>query len=174
MYYWARADRQIAARTALKRKKAHEHSLEQTANQITMLENQIYSIESANINQETLHAMQSAGKAMKDIHGKLDIDKVDRIMYVLLCSPLSHHRLFFLLFLLLTHPFAGRILLNKRRSQTKLVQPLQLARKLASLSTKRSWMPILRSSSRRHWTRKCSKQGQCRFYRVQRMENVSR
>ncbi|MCJ1326442.1 ESCRT-III subunit protein snf7 [Thelotrema lepadinum] len=69
-----------AARTALKRKKAHEHSLEQTANQITMLENQIYSIESANINQETLNAMQSAGKAMRDIHGKLNIDKVDEIM----------------------------------------------------------------------------------------------
>ena len=61
-----------------------------------MLENQIYSIESANINQETLHAMQSAGKAMKDIHGKLDIDKVDRIMYVLLYPPISHHRLSFL------------------------------------------------------------------------------
>ena len=69
-----------AARTALKRKKAHEHSLEQTSNQITMLENQIYSIESANINQETLNAMRNAGKAMKDIHGNLNIEKVDSIM----------------------------------------------------------------------------------------------
>ena len=72
----------VAARTALKRKKAHEHSLEQTANQITMLENQIYSIESANINQETLTAMKNAGKAMKNIHGDYTIDKVDQIMYV--------------------------------------------------------------------------------------------
>ena len=47
-----------------------------------MLENQIYSIESANINQETLNAMKSAGKAMKDIHGNLTIDKVDNIMCV--------------------------------------------------------------------------------------------
>ncbi|MCJ1244569.1 ESCRT-III subunit protein snf7 [Trapelia coarctata] len=69
-----------AARTALKRKKAHEHSLEQTSAQISMLENQIYSIESANINQETLLAMKNASKAMKDIHGNLTIDKVDDIM----------------------------------------------------------------------------------------------
>jgi hypothetical protein len=73
-----------AARTALKRKKNYEQSLEQTSNQITILENQISSIESANINQETLVAMQNAGKAMKDIHGNLTIDKVDRIMYVLI------------------------------------------------------------------------------------------
>lgn len=66
----------------MKRKKAHEHSLEQTSAQISMLENQIYSIESANINQETLLAMKNASKAMKDIHGNLTIDKVDDIMYV--------------------------------------------------------------------------------------------
>ena len=47
-----------------------------------MLENQIYSIESANINQETLQAMKNAGDAMKNIHGKMTIDKVDEIMYV--------------------------------------------------------------------------------------------
>ncbi|MCJ1357660.1 MAG: ESCRT-III subunit protein snf7 [Icmadophila ericetorum] len=68
------------ARTALKRKKAHEHSLEQTSAQISMLENQIYSIESANINQETLLAMKNASQAMKNIHGGLTIDKVDQIM----------------------------------------------------------------------------------------------
>ena len=48
-----------------------------------MLENQIYSIESANINQESLNAMKNAGKAMRDIHGNLNIDKVDAIMFVL-------------------------------------------------------------------------------------------
>ncbi|MCJ1254023.1 ESCRT-III subunit protein snf7 [Lignoscripta atroalba] len=71
-----------AARTALKRKKAHEHSLEQTSAQISMLENQIYSIESANINQETLIAMKNAGQAMKQIHGSLTMDKVDQTLYV--------------------------------------------------------------------------------------------
>jgi Snf7 len=47
-----------------------------------MLENQIYTIEAANINQETLNALKNAGKAMKDIHGNMDINKVDNIMYV--------------------------------------------------------------------------------------------
>ena len=47
-----------------------------------MLENQIYAIEAANINQETLTAMKNAGKAMKDIHGNLTMDKIDTIMYV--------------------------------------------------------------------------------------------
>lgn len=71
-----------AARNALKRKKQHEHSLEQTSGQISMLEQQIYSIESANINQETLVAMKNAGKAMKEIHGKMTMEDVDVTMCV--------------------------------------------------------------------------------------------
>ena len=46
-----------------------------------MLEQQIYSIESANINQETLVAMKNAGKAMKEIHGKMTMEDVDVTMY---------------------------------------------------------------------------------------------
>lgn len=46
------------------------------------LEKEIYSIETANINKETLDAMQNAGKAMKQIHAGLDIGKVDDVMYV--------------------------------------------------------------------------------------------
>ncbi|KAL9637673.1 MAG: hypothetical protein Q9164_002062, partial [Protoblastenia rupestris] len=67
----------VVARNALKRKKQHEHSLEQTNGQISMLEQQIYSIESANINQETLVAMKNAGAAMKQIHGKMTMEDVD-------------------------------------------------------------------------------------------------
>jgi len=52
-----------------------------------MLEQQIYSIESANINQETLVAMKNAGKAMKEIHGKMTMEDVDVTMYVLLLLP---------------------------------------------------------------------------------------
>lgn len=70
----------IAARNALKRKKQHEMSLEQTNGQISMLEQQIYSIESANINQETLAAMKNAGQAMKEIHGKITMEDVDTTM----------------------------------------------------------------------------------------------
>ena len=77
----------VAARNALKRKKQHEHSLEQTNGQISMLEQQIYSIESANINQETLVAMKNAGKAMKEIHGKMTMEDVDTTMYI--SSPFS-------------------------------------------------------------------------------------
>lgn len=69
-----------AARAALRRKKQHEHTLEQTTGQIATLEQQIYSIEAANINRETLEAMKKAGEAMKQIHGQLDIAKVDETM----------------------------------------------------------------------------------------------
>ncbi|TVY83218.1 Vacuolar-sorting protein SNF7 [Lachnellula suecica] len=69
-----------AAKAALRRKKQHEHTLEQTTSQIATLEQQIYSIEAANINRETLAAMERAGEAMAAIHGKLNIDKVDDTM----------------------------------------------------------------------------------------------
>ena len=51
-----------------------------------MLEQQIYSIESANINQETLVAMKNAGAAMKQIHGKMTMEDVDTTMWVPLRS----------------------------------------------------------------------------------------
>ncbi|KAJ2982696.1 hypothetical protein NUW58_g6391 [Xylaria curta] len=69
-----------AAKAALRRKKTHEHSLDQTIAQIGTLEQQINAIESANINRETLAAMQRAGEAMQGIHGKLTVDKVDQTM----------------------------------------------------------------------------------------------
>ena len=124
----------LAARNALKRKKQHEHSLEQTNGQITMLEQQIYSIESANINQETVVAMKNAGEAMKKIHGKMTMEEVDNTMcvsapfsphpypslcptlinHLLLSSPLPTppHPFFKLCFLQLTPP-------NQRREQLR-------------------------------------------------------
>ncbi|KAH8893435.1 vacuolar-sorting protein SNF7 [Thozetella sp. PMI_491] len=69
-----------AAKAALRRKKQHEHSLEQTQGQIGTLDQQINAIESANINRETLAAMERAGEAMKQIHGKLTPEKVDETM----------------------------------------------------------------------------------------------
>ena len=47
-----------------------------------MLEQQVYSIESANINQETLVAMKNAGAAIEQIHGKMTMEEVDTTMYV--------------------------------------------------------------------------------------------
>lgn len=76
------SNNRIAAKAALRRKKLHEKNLEQTTAQITQLEQQIYSIETANINQETLNAMKAAGAAMSQIHGAMTIDKVDETMWV--------------------------------------------------------------------------------------------
>ena len=75
-----------AAKAALRRKKGYEKNLEQTTAQVTQLEQQIYSIEAANINQETLNAMKTAGAAMSQIHKGLTIDKVDETMYVQVLS----------------------------------------------------------------------------------------
>ena len=71
-----------AAKAALRRKKGLEKNLEQTTAQIMQLEQQVYSIEAANINHETLQAMKQAGAAMSQIHGGMSIDKVDETMYV--------------------------------------------------------------------------------------------
>lgn len=57
------------------------------------LDRQISSIETANINKETLDAMKKAAAAMKQIHGGLTIDTVDATMYVYAAFPfhlLSH------------------------------------------------------------------------------------
>ncbi|KAL2866745.1 ESCRT-III subunit protein SNF7 [Aspergillus lucknowensis] len=69
-----------AALAALRRKKVHEKNLEQTQAQIAQLEQQIYSIEAANINYETLNAMKAAGAAMEKIHNGMTIEKVDETM----------------------------------------------------------------------------------------------
>lgn len=68
------------AKAALRRKKNFEHQLEQTQAQMMTVEREISSIETANINKETLDAMKNAQQAMKKIHGGLTIDKVDETM----------------------------------------------------------------------------------------------
>ncbi|EGS18675.1 uncharacterized protein CTHT_0052810 [Thermochaetoides thermophila DSM 1495] len=72
-----------AAKAALRRKKIHEHNLEQTLNHIATIEQQMNAIETANINQETFLAMQRASEAMKSIHGKLTPEKVEVTMDIL-------------------------------------------------------------------------------------------
>lgn len=64
----------------MRRKKAFEHQLEQTSAQMMTVEREISSIETANINKETLDAMKGAQQAMKKIHGDLSIEKVDQTM----------------------------------------------------------------------------------------------
>ena len=103
---------------ALRRKKAHEHNLEQTVAQIATLEQQINAIESANINRETLAAMERAGQAMKHIHGKLTPEKVDETMYVGPTTLFAHRKLHADVFMT-----TGRSCASKTPSARRLFRP---------------------------------------------------
>ncbi|KAK9479253.1 Snf7-domain-containing protein [Lipomyces japonicus] len=70
----------LIAKNALKRKKMYESNLDKLQGQIATLESQSNAIESANLNFETMKVMQSGAKAMKQIHGSMNIDKVDATM----------------------------------------------------------------------------------------------
>jgi hypothetical protein len=77
------------------------------------LEKEIYSIETANINKETLDAMKNAGSAMKQIHAGLTIDKVDNVMYVF-PHLISYNG---------TNNLAGKISANNTPSAKKSAKP---------------------------------------------------
>lgn len=68
------------AKNALKKKKIYEAQLGKLDGTIDLLEQQLFSIESANLNLETMRAMKQGAKAMKSMHNGLDIDKVDETM----------------------------------------------------------------------------------------------
>ncbi|KAJ1734096.1 ESCRT-III subunit protein snf7 [Coemansia biformis] len=69
-----------AAIVALKRKQQLEAQMDKiTASRMT-LEAQAMAIEGANVNLETMKAMQTGAEAMKGIHKDLSIDKVDQTM----------------------------------------------------------------------------------------------
>lgn len=68
------------AKNALKRKKTYESQLVKIQAQMDSLEQQLYSIESANLNLETMKAMKQGASAMRNIHKGMDIDKVDETM----------------------------------------------------------------------------------------------
>lgn len=68
------------AKNSLKKKKIYEAQSTKLDGQIDLLEQQLFSIESANLNLETMRAMKQGAKAMKTMHNGLDIDKVDETM----------------------------------------------------------------------------------------------
>ncbi|OJA17024.1 hypothetical protein AZE42_00606, partial [Rhizopogon vesiculosus] len=68
------------ATQALRRKKASEADMDRLAGQRLQLELQINTLESANMNAETLGAMKKASDVLASIHGNMDIDKVDATM----------------------------------------------------------------------------------------------
>lgn len=61
----------IVATAALKRKKASEAEMDRLAGTRLQLEMQVNTLESANLNAETMAAMKKASDALKVIHGKL-------------------------------------------------------------------------------------------------------
>ncbi|CAI4978892.1 CPS_HP_G0068160.mRNA.1.CDS.1 [Saccharomyces cerevisiae] len=73
-------DNKVMAKNALKKKKTIEQLLSKVEGTMESMEQQLFSIESANLNLETMRAMQEGAKAMKTIHSGLDIDKVDETM----------------------------------------------------------------------------------------------
>ncbi|KAH7908493.1 vacuolar-sorting protein SNF7 [Hygrophoropsis aurantiaca] len=68
------------ATQALRRKKATEQELDRLAGQRLQLESQINTLESANLNAETMAAMKKASDALEVIHKHADITKVDETM----------------------------------------------------------------------------------------------
>ncbi|KAI0321802.1 Snf7-domain-containing protein [Amylostereum chailletii] len=68
------------ATAALRRKKMLETELDRLAGTRLQLEMQVNTLESANLNAETMAAMKKGSEALKHIHGKLDMDKVDATM----------------------------------------------------------------------------------------------
>jgi hypothetical protein len=112
------------AMAALRRKNAHKHTLEQTSAQMLTIEREISSIETANINKETLSAMTNATKAMKTIHGGLTVDKVDQTMYV---AGLTIQFLSLAIQALTMLPHTGKISENNMQSARKSPRPSRKA-----------------------------------------------
>ena len=63
----------LVATQALRRKKAAENQLDQLAGQRLQLEMQVNTIESANLNAETMLAMKKGSDALKAIHGNMSV-----------------------------------------------------------------------------------------------------
>ena len=142
----------IAAKSALRRKKQFEHSLEQTSSQIMTLEREIYSIETANINKETLDAMKNAGNAMKQIHSGLTIDKVDNVMYAFCTKQASPNSLLIM--------WAGRTSASNTQSAKRLAKPSPRASP-PTASTKTNWTRNSQSYNKKSSTSKCSTLATC-------------
>ncbi|KAJ7095328.1 vacuolar-sorting protein SNF7 [Mycena belliarum] len=68
------------ATSALKRKRANETQLEQLRGQQLQLEMQVNTLESANLNAETMAAMKKAAEVLQQIHSGMSVAKVDETM----------------------------------------------------------------------------------------------
>ncbi|KAG4107116.1 Snf7-domain-containing protein [Neocallimastix lanati (nom. inval.)] len=68
------------ALAALKRKRAYNNEIEKMMGSRMTIETQIMTIENANTNLQTLNAMKQGASALSNIHGKMNIDKVEDTM----------------------------------------------------------------------------------------------
>ncbi|KIJ69999.1 hypothetical protein HYDPIDRAFT_78769 [Hydnomerulius pinastri MD-312] len=68
------------ATQALRRKKATETEIERLSGQRLQLEMQINTLESANLNAETMQAMKKASDVLSQIHGHMTMENVDNVM----------------------------------------------------------------------------------------------
>lgn len=123
------------------------------------LEQQIYSIEAANINHETLQAMKQAGEAMKQIHGGMSLEQVDETMYVMCFREMIDSELKILLEvgknMFADNWLTGTNSENNINSARRLATLLRTYR-LASRWTRETWRPSWRDWSKRRWTSACS------------------
>ena len=114
------------------------------------LEQQIYSIEAANINHETLQAMKQAGEAMKQIHGGMNLEQVDETMYVMSSGEMMESELKMLLDMgkntFADNWFTGTNSENNINSARRLATLLRTYR-LASKWTRETWRPSWRDWS---------------------------
>ncbi|CAG8467917.1 8321_t:CDS:2 [Paraglomus occultum] len=69
-----------AALMALKRKKQYMNQIEKISGSRLLIDTQVMAIENANVNLETMKAMQVGAEAMKSIYGSMDINTVDDTM----------------------------------------------------------------------------------------------
>lgn len=152
----------IAAKNALRRKKTHEHSLDQTLAQIGTLEQQINSIESANINRETLAAMEKAGQAMKHIHNGLTPEKVDETMYVDFDLHISAISVTIRSVPGMLTRMPGTNYEIRMRSAKRSSMLSQIIR-LETPSTRRTWKLKWIDYSRSNWMSRLSRQAMCRL-----------
>ncbi|CAM0138232.1 ESCRT-III subunit protein snf7 [Umbelopsis sp. WA50703] len=65
---------------ALKKKKAYDAQIDKINGTRMTIETQVMAIENANVNLETMNALRGGAEAMKNIHGSMDINKVDATM----------------------------------------------------------------------------------------------
>ncbi|KAH6902209.1 Snf7-domain-containing protein [Coprinopsis sp. MPI-PUGE-AT-0042] len=70
----------VAASAALKRKKMYETELDRLAQTRLRMDIQVHTLESANLNAETMQAMNKAAGVLKNIHNLTTIGRADSIM----------------------------------------------------------------------------------------------